>query len=256
MEPLYTAADVERIIAQFRAVEYGQEMPVAPGVQARFVDAGHLCGSACIALAVTEGRRTRTVVFSGDLGRQNAPMLRDPERFPAADIVVLESTYGDREHKPLAATVAEFESIVTAAVARRSKILVPTFAVGRAQLMLYLLAIMFCTAWCRPSPSTSTAMAIGRRESASAMSTLYDEEFQACNGKPLAEDLDRQGDRDPGPVTPIERLRRAPDLAGSGCTAGRILPPEAEPLARAPRSSSSVSGRGRSAGNSSRAPRP
>lgn len=228
LEPLYTAADVERIIAQFRAVEYGQAVPVAPGIEARFVDAGHLCGSACIALAVSEGPRTRTVVFSGDLGRQNAPMLRDPERFPAADVVVLESTYGDREHKPLAATVAEFESIVTAAVARRSKILVPTFAVGRAQLMLYLLAIMFRNRMVPPFPVyIDSPMAIEATRICERHVDLYDEEFQALQRqKPLAEDL-----RTVRAIATPDQSRQLNDcagpcliLAGSGmCTAGRIL---------------------------------
>ena len=108
LDVLYTAADVDRIMRNFRVVEYGQTVPVAPGMQARFVDAGHLCGSACIEVAVTEGGRTRKLVFSGDLGRRNTPMLRDPVHFAGADAVVLESTYGDREHKPLAETVAEF----------------------------------------------------------------------------------------------------------------------------------------------------
>jgi len=228
LEPLYTAADVDRIVAQFRPVDYGRRIPVAPGIEARFVDAGHLCGSACIELTVKEGRRTRTVVFSGDLGRQNAPMLRDPERFAAADIVVMESTYGDREHKPLAATVAEFESIVSAAVARRSKILVPTFAVGRAQLMLYLLAIMFRNRMVPPFPVyIDSPMAIEATRICERHLDLYDEEFQALQRqKPLIEDL-----RTVRAVATPDQSRQLNDcagpcliLAGSGmCTAGRIL---------------------------------
>ncbi len=228
LDVLYTAADVDSILRSFRAVDYGRVVPVAPGMQARFVDAGHLCGSACIELTVNEGGRTRRIIFSGDLGRANTPMLRDPVHFSGADVVVLESTYGDREHKPLAETVAEFESIVQQAVARRSKILIPTFAVGRAQLMLYLLAIMFRNHKVAPFPVyIDSPMAIEATNICARHVDLYDDEFQALQQqKPLAEDM-----RTVRAVATTEESRRLNDisgpcviLAGSGmCTAGRIL---------------------------------
>jgi metallo-beta-lactamase family protein len=228
LDVLYTAADVDRIMRNFRVVEYGQTVPVAPGMQARFVDAGHLCGSACIEVAVTEGGRTRKLVFSGDLGRRNTPMLRDPVHFAGADAVVLESTYGDREHKPLAETVAEFESIVQHAAARRGKILIPTFAVGRAQLMLYLLAIMFRNRMVEPFPIyIDSPMAIEATRICGRHVDLYDDEFQSLQRqKPLAEDMGTVR-----PVATAEESRRLNQisgpcliLAGAGmCTAGRIL---------------------------------
>jgi metallo-beta-lactamase family protein len=226
--PLYLAADVERIMAQFRPIDYGRTVAVAPGVQARFVDAGHLCGSACIQVAVNEGGATRTVVFSGDVGRRNTPMLRDPEAFPSADVVVMESTYGDREHKPLEATAAEFEAIMREAVARRSKVLVPTFAVGRAQLILYLLAIMFRHRVVPPFPVyIDSPMAVEATRICERHVDLFDEEFQALQRqRPLREDLATVR----AVATPDES-KRLNDcsgpcliLAGSGmCTAGRIL---------------------------------
>jgi metallo-beta-lactamase family protein len=225
---LYLAADVERIMAQFRPIDYGRTVAVAPGVQARFVDAGHLCGSACIQVAVNEGGATRTVVFSGDVGRRNTPMLRDPEAFPSADVVVMESTYGDREHKPLEATAAEFEAIMREAVARRSKVLVPTFAVGRAQLILYLLAIMFRHRVVPPFPVyIDSPMAVEATRICERHVDLFDEEFQALQRqRPLREDLATVR----AVATPDES-KRLNDcsgpcliLAGSGmCTAGRIL---------------------------------
>ena len=228
LDVLYTAADVDRIMQNFRVLDYGQTAPVGPGLQARFVDAGHLCGSASIELAVKEDGRTRTLVFSGDLGRRNTPMLRDPVRFSQADVVMLESTYGDREHKPLTETVAEFESIVQQAVARRSKILVPTFAVGRAQLMLYLLAIMFRNRTVEPFPVyIDSPMAIEATRICARHVDLYDDEFQALQRqKPLAEDMATVR-----PVPTAEESRRLNQisgpcliLAGAGmCTAGRIL---------------------------------
>jgi metallo-beta-lactamase family protein len=228
LEPLYGAADVERILSRFRPVEYGQTVAVAPGIQARFIDAGHLCGSACIQLVVREGGTTRTIVFSGDLGRKNTPMLRDPESFASADVVVLESTYGDREHKPLDATASEFDNIVREAVARNSKILVPTFAVGRAQLILYLLAIMFRNRVVPAfpvyidSPMASEATRICERHV-----DLFDEDFHALQReKPLREDL--RSVRALATADESRRLNHCTGpcliLAGSGmCTAGRIL---------------------------------
>ncbi|HEV2172678.1 MAG TPA: MBL fold metallo-hydrolase, partial [Nitrospira sp.] len=104
---------------------------------------GHILGSASIELTVTEDGHRSTALFSGDLGPMGRPIIRDFERPAAADIVFLESTYGDRDHRSYSDTVAEFEELVKQAAAARGKILVPTFAIGRAQLMLYHLAIMF-----------------------------------------------------------------------------------------------------------------
>lgn len=228
LAPLYVAADVERIMGHFRPVEYGQTVTVAPGIQARFVDAGHLCGSACIRLQVTEGRARRAIVFSGDLGRKGTPMLRDPEGFSSADVVVMESTYGDREHKSLAATAGEFEAIVREAVARSSKILVPTFAVGRAQLILYLLALMFRNRVVQPFPIyIDSPMAIEATRICERHVDLYDEDFQALQReKPLREDLATVKAIATGDES--RRLNQVSGpcliLAGSGmCTAGRIL---------------------------------
>lgn len=228
LEPLYTAADVEAILTQFRGVPYGERLTVAPGIEARFVDAGHLIGSASIELSVQEGGRRRQVVFSGDLGRSDAPLMREPEVFSKADIVIMESTYGDREHKPLDGTVAEFESIVAEAVSRRSKILVPTFAVGRAQLMLYLLALMFRNRVVPTFPVfIDSPMAIEATRICERHLDLYDEEFQALQRqKPLAEDM-----RSVKATATPDQSRQLNDLngpclilAGSGmCTAGRIL---------------------------------
>ena len=100
--PLYTARDAERSLASFRPIEYGQELEVAPGVKAVFEDAGHILGSAIIRLTVTDtpGGEERVIVCSGDLGRPGAPILRDPTPQTAADYVLVESTYGGREHEP------------------------------------------------------------------------------------------------------------------------------------------------------------
>jgi len=143
LEPLYDDEDVKRLGPLLRPVPYDARVEIAPGMSARLVDAGHILGSASIELTVEEDRGTRTVVFSGDLGPRGAPLLGDPVPFKHADVVVMESTYGDRNHRSLHATAIEAREIVAKAVEAKAKILVPVFAIGRTQLLLYLLASAF-----------------------------------------------------------------------------------------------------------------
>ncbi len=143
LEPLFTPADVDRLNELYQIVRYDEPVEVMPGVWARFADAGHLLGSASIQLRIEQNDRSVILLFSGDLGQRNAPILNDYECLHRADLVVMESTYGDHDHRPIDETIREFEEIVATAVAQRGKILVPTFAVGRAQTLLYLLADMF-----------------------------------------------------------------------------------------------------------------
>jgi metallo-beta-lactamase family protein len=143
LEPLYEEKDVTRLGRLLRPVRYDARVEIAPGVSARFVDAGHILGSASIELTVEEDGRARTVVFSGDLGARGAPLLADPVPFAHADVVVMESTYGDRNHRSLQETAIEAREIVQRAIEAKAKILVPVFAIGRTQLLLYLLAGAF-----------------------------------------------------------------------------------------------------------------
>ena len=151
-EPLYTSEHAEELIQLFQPVPYQQPVAVAPGIQAIWTEAGHMLGSASIQLIVQEDDRQKRVVFSGDLGPRGIPILRDFEPFHHADTVFLESTYGDHDHRPFRETVEEFVRIVKEAVEKRGKILVPTFAVGRAQLLTGLLAWMFRKKKVRPFP--------------------------------------------------------------------------------------------------------
>lgn len=141
--PLFESADVDAVMSCTRPVTYDEPIEVAPGMRARFAEAGHILGSASIQLLIQHDGREAVVVFSGDLGPPNVPILRDYECLHRGDLVFLESTYGDHDHRPLRDTIDEFEEIVSRAVSEKGKILVPTFAVGRAQLMLWLLADMF-----------------------------------------------------------------------------------------------------------------
>jgi len=152
LAPLYSHADVERVLEHLRAAPYHDPFPVAPGIRARLVEAGHMLGSTSLQLLVEDGGRERAVVFSGDLGPLGAPILRDYEPFCRAEAVVLESTYGDRDHRPFRETVEQFVAVLQEAVADRGKVLVPTFAVGRAQLLTQLLASIFRKRLVKPFP--------------------------------------------------------------------------------------------------------
>ena len=143
LEPLYEENDVRRLKPLAKTIAYDQRIEVAPGIQVRFVDAGHVIGSASIEMTVAEDGRKKIVVFSGDLGPRGAPLLNDPVPFERADVVIMESTYGDRDHRSLHQTAIEGRKIVAKAIEERAKILVPVFAVGRTQLLLYLLAAAF-----------------------------------------------------------------------------------------------------------------
>src|SRR4030095_4022016 len=143
LEPLYEESDVRRLKPLARAIAYDQRIDVAPGIQGRLVDAGHVIGSASVEMTVEEDGRKKIVVFSGDLGPRGAPLLNDPVPFEHADVVIMESTYGDRDHRSLHETAIEGRRIVAKAIEERARILVPVFAVGRTQLLLYLLAAAF-----------------------------------------------------------------------------------------------------------------
>jgi len=143
VEPLYTIEDAEKVIKLLTPVRYDEPLNVAPNLKAHFAEAGHMLGSTSVQIVVDEDGRRKTVVFSGDVGPKGAPMLRDFEPFTKADMVFCESTYGDRDHRPFRETMGEFINIVQDAHARRAKIIVPTFAIGRAQVLLLLMAWMF-----------------------------------------------------------------------------------------------------------------
>lgn len=228
LKPLYTADDVAQLPPRYRTVFYDQPYEPVPGVRVRMVEAGHMLGSTSVEMTIDDNGTKRVIVFSGDLGPRNAPVLRDPVPFKQADLVFLESTYGDRNHRPLAETIEQFRAIVKTAVAKRGKILVPIFAVGRAQLMLYCLAGAFRDGAIPPFPVyLDSPMAIEASRIYTQHTDLYDEEALALHksGK-LWQSLDMVK------ATPTADASKALNdvtgpvmiLAGSGmCNAGRIL---------------------------------
>ena len=139
VEPDYTVQDALAVMEQFRPQPYGKPVAVLPGVQATFTDVGHLLGSSSITLRITEEGRTETIVFSGDIGNSNQPMLRDPQYLTEADYVVMESTYGNRSHGPKPDYVGELAAVLQRTFDRGCNVVIPSFAVGRTQEMLYFI---------------------------------------------------------------------------------------------------------------------
>ncbi|MBP0962926.1 MAG: MBL fold metallo-hydrolase, partial [Oscillospiraceae bacterium] len=135
--PLYTEADAEVALQHLEPVAYGQIIEVFPEVTVTFHDAGHLLGSAAIHFTLTEEGETRRIVFSGDLGSPHRPIIRDPQPVPAADYVVTESTYGDRLHETVDDTNSKMADIIDRTLGRGGNVIIPSFAVGRTQELLY-----------------------------------------------------------------------------------------------------------------------
>jgi metallo-beta-lactamase family protein len=137
LEPLYTLQEAQAAMRRFKGVAYGETVEIMKGVKLRLSDAGHILGSAIAELWLEEGGVRRKIVFSGDLGHKGAPILRDPAAVSDADLVVMESTYGDRAHRSWEATWTELDEIFASMQQGRGNILIPAFAVGRTQELLY-----------------------------------------------------------------------------------------------------------------------
>ena len=136
-EPLYTVKDAEKAIDHFRPIDYDQEQEVAPGVWATFLDAGHILGSAIIRLRIQDGGEERVVICSGDLGRPGTPIIRDPTYLTDADYVLVESTYGGREHEPQEEAIRILAETVRLVAEADGVLLVPSFAIGRTQEVVW-----------------------------------------------------------------------------------------------------------------------
>jgi metallo-beta-lactamase family protein len=135
--PLYTVEDAERSLQYFQPVGYDEMLSLADGLKVRFQDAGHILGSAMIELWVEEGKGEKKLVFSGDLGSWNQPIVRDPSSIGDGDVLWLESTYGNRLHKSRQETVEEFLKIIQEAIREQAKVVIPAFAIERTQDIIY-----------------------------------------------------------------------------------------------------------------------
>ena len=177
LEPLFMEDDVKRLKVLTRAIPYKHVQEIAPGISVRLVDAGHVIGSASIEMTVKENGKKTVIVFSGDLGPRGAPLMNDPHPFEKADVVIMESTYGDRNHVSLHETAIQGRKIIAQAIERKAKILVPVFAIGRTQLLLYLLAGAFKRGTLKPFPIyLDSPMAIEATKIYRAGTELFDQE--------------------------------------------------------------------------------
>lgn len=139
-EPLYTIDDAESTLELLDGHRYHRPETVAPGVTVTFHHAGHILGSSVVHIDITEGNERRSLVFTGDLGRKNIPILRDPETPPEADALIIESTYGDRQHDPVEKVDEKLAALIRRVFSRKGKLIIPAFAVGRTQDLVYTIS--------------------------------------------------------------------------------------------------------------------
>ncbi|ANE53364.1 MBL fold metallo-hydrolase [Flavisolibacter tropicus] len=138
LKPLYTKEDAMSSFGLFEGVEYNQWFPVTDGVEVLFTDAGHIIGSACVHLRITEGGETRQLTFSGDVGRYRDVILRSPDKFPQSDYIIMESTYGNSLHEDVHTSVELLLNwIEKTCVQKKGKLIIPAFSLGRTQEILY-----------------------------------------------------------------------------------------------------------------------
>ncbi len=229
VEPLYTQDDVQQALGLCQAVDYGGQFAVAPGVQACLRDAGHIIGSAIVELWASGRAGQKKLVFSGDLGNRYAPLMPDPAIITDADVLLLESTYGDRDHRSLQETLDEFAAILDEAADSGGNVLIPAFAVGRSQEILYRLGELYQAGRLKQQKVfLDSPMAIAASEVHQRHRKLFDKETLAVLGK--------SGGSPQAFLPPLHYTRNTEDsmainrisggaiiIAGSGmCTGGRI----------------------------------
>ncbi len=231
IEPLYDEDDVAQTLAQCEPHGYGRPVTLPGGVTLVFRDAGHILGSAVVELTIPSGGQRRRLVFSGDLGNPDSVLMKDPEKVHDADLVLMESTYGDRDHRPLDDTLEEFRRVLEEAHADGGNVLIPAFAVGRTQEILYHLSVLYHEGRLpQQMVFLDSPMAIRVTELYARKRKALDPEDLKVLNVAAHGDLDR--------YLPILRLTRSVEesmainrirggaiiIAGSGmCTGGRIV---------------------------------
>jgi metallo-beta-lactamase family protein len=227
VEASFDEADVEGAIRQMKPLSYHKPFPVAPGMEIVVDEAGHILGSGSLKLIVKEGTKKKSVIFSGDLGARGMPIVRDAEPFKEADMVIMESTYGDRDHKPLQETIDEAIGIINESLHSKGKILVPSFAIGRTQDIIYYIEQAFRKGGLPRFPIyIDSPMAIEASRIYMSHPELFDNEMKEFIASGEME-------RDKGYIRPTSSAEESKHLndvqgpcmiiAGSGmCNAGRI----------------------------------
>lgn len=226
-QPLYDLDDVKAVLETIRGLGYGRAREIAPGITLSFMDAGHILGSAIVVLDVAEPGSRRRLVFCGDLGHSPAPLLRDPEHPGEADVLLLESTYGDRDHRAQAETLGEFRRLISQAQSRGGKVLVPSFALGRTQEIVYHLGEMRRAGELSMPVFVDSPMALATTETYRRHRALYDAEAHALverGAAPLAFDTLRFTHTPQESMALNDLKGPAVIIAASGmCTGGRIV---------------------------------
>lgn len=180
LEPLYTIADAAAVNDYFSTKDYGQVFEPVPGVQARFVDAGHILGSASIVLDIEENRKKIRLWYSGDIGRNGLPLMRDPTLPENADFLMMECTYGDKLHEDPEAAYVELRDSVKRTFDRGGKVIIPSFAVGRTQELVYNFNRLIAEGEIQPFPIyVDSPLAVNVTEIFQKHQTLFDAETQA-----------------------------------------------------------------------------
>lgn len=230
VEALYTEQDAEKCLRQFVTLSYDRSIQISDGVQLTFVDAGHILGSAQVILDITdqEDGKKKRFLFSGDVGRGHNEVLRDPTAVKDVDFVLMESTYGSREHEAPPGLDAHFSEVLKQAVRRGGKILIPAFAVERTQKLLYVLNELFVAKELPPIPVyVDSPLAV----SATEIYRLHPDSFNADVYDALFEEQNPFGFEDLTLVRSVKGSKALNELEGvaiiisaSGmCEAGRIL---------------------------------
>lgn len=227
VDALYDLDDVLKAMRHFRALNYDVRETILPGISIRLRDAGHILGSAIVEIWLEEQGTTRKLVFSGDLGQNNVPILRDVTLIEEADLVIMESTYGDRLHQTIDNTFREFRGILETACRRGGNVLIPAFAVGRSQEILYLFKKYFKD-WQmdRWEVFLDSPMAIEATQVYFQHTNLHDEETSSLWSNPRAESLlpNLHLSHTANQSMKLNRIQSgAIIIAGSGmCNGGRI----------------------------------
>ncbi len=228
VEPLFDGRDVFRTLTKLQAVKYGTPFHVTKGIEATFVDAGHLIGSAMVALRLETAAGERRLTFTGDVGRIGLPILRDPEPVPPCDLLISESTYGGHTHEPVDETADKLGEVVKRTAERGGRVIIPAFAVGRTQTVVYFLHQLISAGKLPDIPIfVDSPMATRASEVFREHTECYDEETLAL----LSAHPDLFGERHVRYVESVNesvKLNQRPGpcvvIAASGmCEAGRVL---------------------------------
>ena len=228
IEPLYTVADARDALENLVGLKYREKREILPGIQIRYRDAGHILGSGSVEVWLNENGKERKVVFSGDLGQYDTPILNDPAAIEEADHVIIESTYGNRRHRDRQATIDEMGQIITEAAHERGNLLIPAFSIGRSQEILYYLG-KYYDQWelDRWQVFLDSPMAIRASKVYWEYPHLYDEEAtklrKMIHEMPHLQNL--QLTQSPQESMAINRIKSgAIIISASGmCTGGRIV---------------------------------